>query len=128
MKVKKSIRLECKSGGHNKFYEIEVREDGLYYETIASYGRIGYNPQIQQKYHGTSLGMANDTFNDLKKEKIKKGYTEVQKDTDIPVKTVLLPKQPQPVAVKATPVTTQKHEKAAKDEDVEEDRFDNLDL
>ena len=46
------LRLECRSGGHNKYYEFEIVREGLEYVATAYYGRIGNGSQTS--HIGTS--------------------------------------------------------------------------
>ena len=74
------IRLENKSGDHNKFYEISliVSSDPILsplYKVIASWGAINRTPATISKYRGRNRWAAVTMVNDLVTSKTRKGYT-----------------------------------------------------
>lgn len=79
MVVKEETMLNYADIGNNnnKFYHIELREQGGIYEVYAEYGRVGArNPSVWRKeYMGESS--AKSEYNKKLRSKIKKGYVEV---------------------------------------------------
>jgi predicted DNA-binding WGR domain protein len=130
MAVKKFVRLECKSGSSNKFYEVELIQDGSKFTTAASYGRIGNNPQHQVKYEGSWVNQASQMFSDLVKEKLKKGYVKVKESTEETVQKTYVKTLSTSggYTVELSKPDVQKKVSKVEKEDVEEDRFDNLDI
>lgn len=70
-------RLECKIGGHNKFYEFHfVKKEGRISVT-GFYGRIGQAPISHPLYDGDNEGEALAVMRKKQMEKQKKGYVVV---------------------------------------------------
>jgi bifunctional non-homologous end joining protein LigD len=75
--VLKSILLHDTSPGHNKSYEVNVCKKGGTYTTTAEYGPIGEWKKYSTKYSGPSLEDANKALAKVVKQKLAKGYYEV---------------------------------------------------
>ena len=89
------IRLECTTGGHNKFYEFHGIESNGRFTVKGMYGRIGQAANEAIIYDGDSKIEANKEFEKKKTEKLKKGYVVVSnngKSTPAPAekKTALI--------------------------------------
>jgi predicted DNA-binding WGR domain protein len=69
-----TIRLECTTGGHNKFYEFHGIESKGRYTVKSLHGAIGQTGQITVLYDGVSKTEAEKQFEKKKSEKLKKGY------------------------------------------------------
>jgi ATP-dependent DNA ligase len=93
-----TIRLECTTGGHNKFYEFQGIESKNRFTIKGLYGAIGKAGQVSIIYDGVSKAEAEKEFEKKKSEKIKKGYivvsrngnsvqptTEEKKNSDVPI-------------------------------------------
>ncbi len=65
-------RYECTQGGHNKFWEVELRNTTL----VIRFGRIGTDGQKLEKNFETEEG-ASTAKDKLVKEKLGKGYTKI---------------------------------------------------
>lgn len=72
-----TIRLECTTAGHNKFYEfVGIKTPGRF--TVKGlYGRIGQAPNESIIYDGDDVHEANSQFYKKMAEKEKKGYKVV---------------------------------------------------
>jgi predicted DNA-binding WGR domain protein len=71
------LRLECRSGGHNKYYEFDITITNGNYTADGYYGRIGNGPQISHLYSGANLADAHRAVTAKVNEKLQKGYIEV---------------------------------------------------
>lgn len=88
------IRLECITGGHNKYYEFHGIEKNGRYTVKSLYGAIGQAPKEAIIYDGKSKLEANNEFQKKMKEKQKKGYVIVSNNgqavsTPVEKKTLL---------------------------------------
>jgi predicted DNA-binding WGR domain protein len=72
-----TIRLECKNGSANKFYEFQGTQINGRFTVKASYGRIGQAGLISIIYDGVSKAEAEKEFEKKKSQKLKKGYVIV---------------------------------------------------
>ncbi len=75
-----AIRLECVTGGHNKFYEFVGIKSKNRFTVKGLYGRIGQAPSESIIYDGEDVNEANKEFHKKMAEKEKKGYKVVSKD------------------------------------------------
>ena len=75
-----TIRLECTTGGHHKFYEFKGAESNGRFTLKGVYGRIGQAGSEVTIYDGDSRDEANREFNKKKAEKEKKGYIVVSQN------------------------------------------------
>jgi len=75
-----AIRLECTTGGHNKFYEFHGLQNNGRYTVKALYGAIGQAPKVSIIYDGDNSVEANEEFQKKLNEKKKKGYVLVTQD------------------------------------------------
>jgi ATP-dependent DNA ligase len=71
------IRLECTTGGHNKFYEFHLARTNGRVTLKGLYGGIGKAPQETIIYDGDSEGEAQAELLKKQAEKQKKGYVMV---------------------------------------------------
>ncbi len=71
------IRLECTSGGHNKFYELHLIKTNGHVIAKALYGAIGNAPQENVFYDGDNEQEAIAEMQKKQLEKQKKGYVIV---------------------------------------------------
>ena len=71
------IRLECTTGGHNKFYEFHGVQNNGRFTVKGLYGAIGQAPKEAVIYDGDDKFEANKEFEKKLKEKQKKGYVVV---------------------------------------------------
>ena len=71
------IRLECTTGGHNKFYEFHLERINGRVTVKGLYGGIGKAPQETIIYDGDSYQEAQAELQKKQVEKQKKGYVEV---------------------------------------------------
>lgn len=77
-----SCRLVCTEQGHNKEYNVEVDEElnqhehVYWYRVDGHYGRIGGTLTRVRKYHGSSRTHAFAVYDQLRREKLSKGYRE----------------------------------------------------
>ena len=122
----KSVRLECITPEHNKFYELVITMIEGVYVLNASYGKIGNNPQSQIKYSGKYLSSAESEYSILVKEKKKKGYKEITKA--VKNNPILLPTELKVNygTVKVKMETENLTVKKIEDPPEKRDRFDNL--
>ena len=74
------IRLECTTGGHNKFYEFHGIESNGRFTVKGLYGRIGQAASETIIYDGDNKAEANKEFEKKKTEKLKKGYVVVSQN------------------------------------------------
>ena len=75
-----AIRLECTTGGHNKFYEFHGIESNGRFTVKGLYGAIGQAPKVAIIYDGDSKREAEKEFDKKMAEKRKKGYVVVSQD------------------------------------------------
>lgn len=68
------IRLECTTGGHNKFYELDLVRTNGHVVVKGLYGRIGQAGQEAVIYDGASETEAKAEMQKKQLEKQKKGY------------------------------------------------------
>lgn len=68
------IRLECTTGGHNKFYELHLIKTNGRVIAKALYGAIGNAPQENIFYDGDNEQEAIAEMQKKQLEKQKKGY------------------------------------------------------
>jgi predicted DNA-binding WGR domain protein len=71
------IRLECTTGGHNKFYEFHGIQSNGRFTVKGLYGAIGQAPKVAIIYDGDNRLEANNEFQKKLNEKKKKGYVVV---------------------------------------------------
>ena len=71
------IRLECTTGGHNKFYEFHIAKTNGRVTVKGLYGGIGKAPQEAIIYDGDSEREAQAELQKKQIEKLKKGYVIV---------------------------------------------------
>ena len=71
------IRLECTTGGHNKFYEFHLARTNGRVTVKGLYGGIGKAPQETIIYDGDSDQEAQAELQKKQAEKRKKGYVIV---------------------------------------------------
>ena len=71
------IRLECTTGGHNKFYEFHLVRTNGRVTVRGLYGGIGKAPQETIIYDGDSDQEAQAELQKKQTEKQKKGYVVV---------------------------------------------------
>ena len=74
------IRLECTTGGHNKFYEFHGTNINGRFTVKGFYGRIGQAASESIIYDGDNKSEANKEFEKKKTEKLKKGYVVVSQN------------------------------------------------
>jgi predicted DNA-binding WGR domain protein len=74
------IRLECTTGGHNKYYEFHGNESKGRFTIKGHYGAIGQAPKEAIVYDGDSKTEAEKEFEKKKSEKLKKGYVVVSQN------------------------------------------------
>ncbi len=74
------IRLECTTGGHNKFYEFHGIQNNGRYTVKGLYGAIGQAPKEAIIYDGDDKLEANRAYQKKLAEKEKKGYLVVSND------------------------------------------------
>ena len=81
----------------NKVWRGSLKEDGTF---IAQWGRVGNTLQCKNHRLG-SLALARNKFERVKRQKLRKGYTEAQVvDRDIEQTTVISPEQLETIAAK----------------------------
>jgi predicted DNA-binding WGR domain protein len=68
------VRLECTTGGHNKFYELHLIKNNGNVIAKALYGAIGNAPQENVFYNGDNEQEAIGEMQKKQLEKQKKGY------------------------------------------------------
>ncbi len=117
-------RYECRTGGHNKFYEIRIanyrslergaNETPDIFSVVTAWGRIG-NPPTNKFYEFRSLREANNKYDEIVSNKISKGYRLVNEltteETREPVRSPNIDTSPtlrMPTVVKSGPVPAQK--------------------
>jgi predicted DNA-binding WGR domain protein len=71
------IRLECTTGGHNKYYEFHGNESKGRFTIKGHYGAIGQAPKEAIIYDGDIKSEAEKEFDKKLAEKRKKGYVIV---------------------------------------------------
>ena len=71
------VRLECTTGGHNKYYEFHGDEKNGRFIVKGLFGAIGQAPKEAIIYDGDSKSEAEKEFQKKKTEKLKKGYVVV---------------------------------------------------
>ena len=74
------IRLECTTGGHNKFYEFHLTKFNGRVTVKGFYGAIGNAPQEALIYDGDSEDEARSEMAKKQNEKLRKGYVVVSSD------------------------------------------------
>ena len=84
------IRLECTTGGHDKFYELDLISSNNRHIVKGYSGRIGQSPVAHIIYDGDRLDQAQRELEKKQREKLQKGYVLVGGES------------------KATPTTAQK--------------------
>ena len=77
------IRLECTTGGHNKFYEFHPLQNNGRFTVKALYGAIGQAPKVSIIYDGENKTEANEEFQKKLNEKKKKGYVLVGSEGEV---------------------------------------------
>jgi len=75
-----TIRLECTTGGHNKFYEFHGTESNGRFTVKGLYGRIGQAASESLIYDGDNKAEANKAFEKKKTQELKKGYVVVSQN------------------------------------------------
>jgi len=75
-----TVRLECTTGGHNKFYEFHGVESKGRFIISGLYGAIGQAPKDASIYDGDSKAEAEKEYLKKLNEKQKKGYIEVSRN------------------------------------------------
>ena len=90
------IRLECTTGGHNKFYEFHGIQNNGRFTMKGLFGAIGQAPKVVIIYDGDNKAEANNEFQRKLNEKKRKGYVVVtQNGASVPApaekKTILFP-------------------------------------
>jgi predicted DNA-binding WGR domain protein len=75
-----TIRLECTTGGHNKFYEFLGIESKGRFTVKGLYGAIGQAAKEAIIYDGDDKNEANFEYDKKLAEKKKKGYIVVSRD------------------------------------------------
>ena len=75
-----AIRLECTTGGHNKYYEFHNLETNGRFTVKGLYGAIGQAPKEAVIYDGDNKSEAEKEFEKKKSEKLKKGYVVVSQN------------------------------------------------
>jgi len=78
------IRLECTTGGHNKYYELHLSRGSERYVVEGLYGAIGQAPKRALIYDGDNEQEALAEMQKKQLEKQKKGYGIVGSDGTIP--------------------------------------------
>lgn len=71
------VRLECRTGGHNKFYEFDLVRTNGHVKVTGSYGAIGQAPKDTVIYDGDSEAEARKELDKKQNEKLRKGYVVV---------------------------------------------------
>jgi predicted DNA-binding WGR domain protein len=74
------IRLECTTGGHNKFYELHLIQGNGRITVKGLYGAIGQSPKEHPVYDGDNEQEALAEMQKKQLEKQKKGYVLVGSD------------------------------------------------
>ena len=78
------VRLECTTGGHNKFYELHFIKTNGRVTVKGLYGAIGQAPQAAIIYDGDDERAALSEMQKKQTEKLKKGYIVVTDGKDAP--------------------------------------------
>ena len=78
------IRLECTTGGHNKYYELHLSRGGARFTVEGLYGAIGQAPKKTLIYDGDDQQEAVAEMQKKQLEKEKKGYVIVGSGGSIP--------------------------------------------
>jgi ATP-dependent DNA ligase len=73
-------RLECTTGGHNKFYEFHISRTNDRITVRGLYGAIGQAPKEARIYDGDSEADARKELDRKQNEKLRKGYVVVSSD------------------------------------------------
>lgn len=68
------IRLECTTGGHNKYYELHLSRSSARFTVEGLYGAIGQAPKKALIYDGDNEQEAVAEMQKKQLEKQKKGY------------------------------------------------------
>ena len=71
------IRLECTTGGHNKYYELKLERNNGRVRVTGYYGAIGQAPKESPIYDGDNEQEALAEMQKKQLEKQKKGYVLV---------------------------------------------------
>ena len=71
------IRLECTTGGHNKYYELHLSRGSESFTVEGLYGAIGQAPKKAMIYDGDNEQEALAEMQKKQLEKQKKGYVIV---------------------------------------------------
>lgn len=118
-------RYECRTGGHNKFYEIRisnyrsstrsVNETPDIFAVRTWWGRIG-SPSTQKNYEFRTLRQANNKYDEIVHNKIIKGYrlvneltTEDLREQEVRSSNVdPSPTLRMPMVIKSGPIPAQK--------------------
>ena len=79
------IRLECTTGGHNKYYELHLSRGNERYVVEGLYGAIGQAPKKALIYDGDNEQEAVAEMQKKQLEKEKKGYIIVGSGGAIPL-------------------------------------------
>lgn len=74
------VRLECRTGGHNKFYEFHLHRTNGRVTVKGLYGAIGQAPKEALIYDGDSDAEARRELDKKQNEKLRKGYVVVSGD------------------------------------------------
>lgn len=75
-----TLRLECTTGGHNKFYTFIGIESKGRFTVKGLFGAIGQGPKEAIIYDGDSRTEAEKQFEKKKSSKLKKGYIIVSRN------------------------------------------------
>ena len=78
------IRLECTTGGHNKYYELHLSRGSDRFIVEGLYGAIGQAPKKAMVYDGDNEQEALAEMQKKQLEKQKKGYVIVGSGGSIP--------------------------------------------
>ncbi len=78
-----AIRLECTTGGHNKFYEFLGIQNRDRFTVKGLFGAIGQAPKEVVIYDGDSKTEAEKEFERKMAEKRRKGYVVVSRNGNL---------------------------------------------
>jgi predicted DNA-binding WGR domain protein len=78
------VRLECTTGGHNKFYEFHQTSNNGRHTVKGIYGAIGQTGNEIIIYDGDNEAEANRELEKKMRDKLKKGYIIVGNGKDTP--------------------------------------------
>ena len=78
------IRLECTTGGHNKYYELHLSRGTNRYTVRGLYGAIGQAPKGALIYDGDNEQEALAEMQKKQLEKQKKGYVIAGTSSTLP--------------------------------------------